>query len=130
MTSVHPLSDATANAQTMIVLVVGHMTQMRQADESPPAGVRFIAVDALAQTLAGGGMPALVLSPLSGPGFDAVTIAQLLHAGGFRGVYYATTRALPDPGLIKREVRRVAPGLIFDLLLPQDLAWFMRSVRS
>ncbi|GEM_PF-5319991 len=129
MTSNPPAPVATLNADTVIVLVVGHVTEIRQTDENPPAGVRFITADQIAETLARGAMPAIVLSPLSGPGFDAITIAQTLNDAGFRGVFYASTRPLPDPGLVTREVQRVAPDLVFDLLLPQDLAWFMRSVR-
>ena len=130
LTSGNPLSAVATDGAGLIVLVVEGMTELRQPDDNAPAGVKFVEPGHLSALLAGGAGPSLVLSPLWGPGFDAVTIAQTLQAEGYRGVYYATTRALPDPGLVRAEVARVAPDLVFDLLLPQDLAWLMRSARG
>lgn len=114
----------------MIVLVVVGMTALRQSYDGGLSGVQFTEAAGLAGLLAEGVSPTLVLSPLAGPGFDAVTIAQTLQAAGYRVVYYATTRPLPDPDMVKREVARVAPDVIFDLLLPQDMARLMRSARG
>jgi hypothetical protein len=130
LTPANPSKTTTADSGTLVVLVVGDMTEPRQPGEIGPAGVDFVAPTALAARLTGRAAPALVLSPLSGRGFDAVTIAQTLQAAAYRGVYYATTRALPDPALVRAEVTRVAPDLVFDLLLPDDMAWLMRAARG
>ncbi|MFN3662436.1 MAG: hypothetical protein ACK4TM_06775 [Yoonia sp.] len=61
--------------------------------------------------------PGLVLSPLMADGFDAIDVAERLQAAGFAGRYRVLADALPDPDLIRREIRALAPALDFDLLV-------------
>ncbi len=58
----------------------------------------------------------VVLSPLIGPNFDAVTLAALLANRDFRGRYVAFTTTLPNIRLVHDEVSVVAPELSFDLI--------------
>jgi hypothetical protein len=57
-----------------------------------------------------------VLSPLVGPGFDAVDIALLLDRTGFVGYYFAFTQPLPNPQLVIAEVSAMAPLLSFEVV--------------
>ena len=60
--------------------------------------------------------PQIVLSPLLARGFDCIDLAQLLSSLGFRGQYRAITEALPDPEIIRREIRCLCPGIDFDVI--------------
>jgi hypothetical protein len=57
-----------------------------------------------------------VLSPLVGPGFDAVDLAIRLHRSGFQGRYFAFASYLPDAQVVLREVAAVAPGLEIEII--------------
>ncbi|MCR8726388.1 hypothetical protein [Frigidibacter sp. ROC022] len=59
--------------------------------------------------------PDMILSPLICRSFDCVDVAQILAGLGYRGTYRAVTRSLPAPGVIRREVAKLCPGLSFDL---------------
>ncbi|PID36938.1 MAG: hypothetical protein CR993_02660 [Rhodobacterales bacterium] len=61
--------------------------------------------------------PDLVVSPLFCSAFDCYDLAARLAGLGFCGRYRAFVDALPDPGLIRREIARAFPGLDFDVLL-------------
>jgi hypothetical protein len=65
--------------------------------------------------------PEIVLSPLLARGFDCIDLAQVLSLIGFQGRYYAVCDALPDPGIIRREIRALCPELDFDVIeVPPD----------
>lgn len=61
-------------------------------------------------------LPDAVLCPLTGPGFDALDMAQRLDGWGFGGVLAVILPPLPDPDLIRREIRATGPGLSVLLL--------------
>lgn len=110
----------------IIVLVVRDVT-VPEDGTAPVAGVSFCRFAEVAERITTQGAPALVISALSGKGFDAVDLARVLNARRFSGVYYAVTPPLPAPDVIKSEIARVAPGLMFDLLTPADLALLKRT---
>lgn len=61
--------------------------------------------------------PDIVISPLFGPGFDAIDVALALERLGFSGQFRAVTPDLPQPSLVRREIASLAPGLDFDILV-------------
>ncbi|MEQ3626479.1 MAG: hypothetical protein ABNH26_14770 [Celeribacter sp.] len=63
--------------------------------------------------------PVLVVSPLYWNDTDALDVAHRLCAAPYRGRYRAlSSHAPPRPELIRREVRKVCPGLDFEVLWP------------
>lgn len=61
--------------------------------------------------------PALVLSPLLTPVFDAIDLARYLSQRGYRGRYLALVERLPSANLIRREVEAQSPDLNFDVVV-------------
>ena len=61
--------------------------------------------------------PEIVVSGLTDGLVDAIEIAQSLDDLGFTGAYRAITQSLPNPDAVRREVRAVAPGIDFDILI-------------
>lgn len=59
----------------------------------------------------------MVLSPLFSSEFDCHELAERLTSLGFSGQYRAVATWLPNPGLVKREIRARFPGLDFDIIL-------------
>lgn len=49
--------------------------------------------------------------------FDCMDIAQILYRNEFRGRYRVIAPDIPKPGLIRREVAAICPGLDFDIEL-------------
>lgn len=58
----------------------------------------------------------VVLSPIFGKTFDAVVLAEQLHAHGYIGRYIAVVPHLPNHKVILDEVGLVAPDLSFDIV--------------
>jgi hypothetical protein len=85
---------------------------------APAAGIVHVAFADLANVaLSGPEAPSLVLSPLLTAGFDALDLAQMLVAGGYRGRYLALVDKLPSAKLIRREVAAQSPDLNFDVIV-------------
>jgi hypothetical protein len=85
---------------------------------SPALDIRTVRLDALSQQrLIGPGAPALILSLLVTPEFDALDLARMLSENGYRGRYLALVDALPNPNLIRREVAAQSPGVNFDVII-------------
>jgi hypothetical protein len=110
---------ASENHQTPTVLAVGDIDEWRRRGGDIPADSRLAFTDfrsvtaELLQIMA----PTLVLSPLLARGFDCIDLAQVLHAIGYRGRYRAVADILPDPGMIRREIAVLCPGLDFDVIV-------------
>jgi CheY-like chemotaxis protein len=68
-------------------------------------------------SFAGPQAPALVLSPLLTPVFDAIDLARYLSQRGYRGRYLALVDRLPSANLIRREVEAQSPDLNFDVVV-------------
>lgn len=85
---------------------------------SPALDIRTVRLDALAeQRLTGPGAPALILSLLVTPDFDALDLARMLSENCYRGRYLALVDSLPNPTLIRREVAAQSPGVNFDVII-------------
>ncbi len=61
--------------------------------------------------------PELVLSPLLARGFDCIDLAQLLSSINFLGRYRAVTDEIPNPDMVRREIRSLCPKLDFDIVM-------------
>lgn len=60
--------------------------------------------------------PDIVLSHLLSKSYDVIEVARRLHEVNFNGTYIAIWRRIPNPEVIRNEVRQVAPRLSFELL--------------
>lgn len=79
------------------------------------AEIDFDELDSM--SFAGPDAPALVLSPLLTPVFDAIDLARYLSQQGYRGRYLALVDRLPSANLIRREVEAQSPDLNFDVVI-------------
>lgn len=57
-----------------------------------------------------------VITPLMGPGFDAMDVAAQLDKAGFTGKLAVVTPALPRPAMIRVELQQQFPGLHLQLV--------------
>ena len=93
-------------------------------DLTDMVGLQFIDIHALDQGMINTQNPDIILSPLVSDDFDAIEVASLLSKLSYNGAYRALTDEVPNPALIKAEVRRHAPNLDFDLVvLPMHTSW-------
>lgn len=84
----------------------------------PDLQIRRMRFEAVAEAhLSGASAPALVLSPLVTPEFDALDLARMLAQGGYRGRYLALVDRLPNSSLIRREVAAQSPTINFDVIV-------------
>lgn len=60
--------------------------------------------------------PDIVLSHLLSKSYDVIEVARRLQELNFSGTYIAIWRRIPNPDVIRAEVRQVAPHLHFELL--------------
>lgn len=85
---------------------------------APELEIRALPLSDLDQEpLTGPQAPALILSYLVTPVFDALDLARLLSDHGYRGRYLALCEHLPNPMLIRREVTAQSPGVNFDVII-------------
>lgn len=84
----------------------------------PDAKMRRVTLERLPDELmTGPTAPALVLSPLLTPEFDALDLARILSQCGYRGRYLALVERLPNAKLIRREVAQQSPNINFDVIV-------------
>ena len=77
--------------------------------------------DALTAGLLAEVRPDCVLAPLFGIDCDVMDVAARLTRLGYRGLLLGVTGPLPNPRVIKAEVRGANPDLTFDLIeVPED----------
>lgn len=100
------------------VLVIGcaHTWRARHATLPDIPGFHFAGFRDLDAGLLGEVAPTVVLSALTSRDFDVLDLAVRLATLGFRGRYRALARYLPNPAVVVREVRDVAPFIDFDVL--------------
>ena len=105
-------------------LVVGDMARWKAQGLNLPnmEGLKFIDLHALTVEVLQDQKPDIILSPLVSEDFDAVDVAGVLSALAYDGPYRAVTNTLPDPEIIRKEVRNHAPYLDFDLVVLPMLA--------
>jgi hypothetical protein len=102
-----------------VMLVVGNASSWRNLGRDLPhlSGFHFAGFGAVNVELLTRVQPDIVVSALMGEDFDAIDLARTLNDLGFVGRYRAMVRNLPNPGVVRREIRHVAPGLDFDILM-------------
>jgi hypothetical protein len=106
-----------------VVLVVGSRRTWAGRRDWPEGlpGFLFCDFGDLDRFLGAGSIVEVVLSPLMAQGFDALDVAMQLAGFGFAGRYRAVAEDLPDPGLVRREVRRAAPCVDFDVVMAENV---------
>ncbi len=104
-------------------LVVGDIAYWKAQGRCLPKmdRLRFIDLDALDKTVIEDLAPDIVFSPLFSAYFDAIDVARVLNKLAYNGPYRAVSIELPDPELVRNEIRRCAPNLDFDLVLLPEL---------
>ena len=100
------------------VLAVGDVEAWRENGNPMPSGAQmaFVEFCDISSELIEDMSPEMVVLPLLARGFDCTDLAKTLHLSGFTGKYRAMARVLPNPSMIRREIRAMCPGLDFDIL--------------
>ncbi|MGR3540800.1 MAG: hypothetical protein ACU0BS_05155 [Hasllibacter sp.] len=122
------MPSLSGNAQAKVVALRGPITRVLviggigtwpgDGSRIPDADhVHFAEPETIGPDLILEARPDLVISCLVGPGWDAVEVAAALSRAGYTGRYRALTPNLPDVGLVRREVRRAARDVDFDVIL-------------
>lgn len=100
------------------MLILGDLDRWRARGHTPPkiTGFHFAGIAELNAALLARLRPDVILSGLVQETFDVLDVAANLRALNFPGRYRAVSDALPNPGLIVLEVRKIAPKLDFAIL--------------
>ncbi|MEM6896509.1 MAG: hypothetical protein AAF576_03970 [Pseudomonadota bacterium] len=80
----------------------------------------FVAFNEMTAELLDDLQPDVIYSPLLTQNFDTTEVAARLQELGFRGQYCAVATHVPQPQIIKNEVRMAAPLVKYDLLLTDE----------
>lgn len=111
-------TDASSQRVLAVALSPGVVLALPRHVVSPGSYIRSVSIENLPEErLTGETAPALVLSPLLTPAFDALDLARMLSQCGYRGRYLALVDKLPSANLIRREVEAQSPGLNFDVIV-------------
>ena len=104
------------------VLVIGRIAAWPRDGRGVPDAdrVQFASIEEIGPELLLEARPDMVISSLFGSGWDAVEVASALARSGYEGRYRALTPSLPDLSIVRREVRRVARSLDFDVIVSSD----------
>ena len=98
-------------------LAIGEVRQWLQSGRSLPAGdLAFLDFWDLTQDILESIRPDIILATLVSRRFDCVDLAELLWNASYPGKLLAMTKDLPDPDIVRREVRDLYPGLDFDVV--------------
>ena len=119
-TSTDRNAEAGTNARTVLTVSLARETLdfLPRNVLEPHSYVASVTYDELdSMSFAGPKAPALVLSPLLTPVFDAIDLARYLSQRGYRGRYLALVDRLPSANLIRREVEAQSPDLNFDVVV-------------
>lgn len=100
------------------ILAIGDLRLWRQSFGALPVHqeVHFSSIDDLDEGLLATASPDRVVSPVVTPLFDCIDVAFRIANLSFRGAYRALTRDLPDPRMVRQEVRGLCPDLDFDIV--------------
>lgn len=85
-----------------------------------PVAAFFVAFNEMTAELLDDLQPDVIYSPLLTQNFDTTEVAARLQELGFRGQYCAVATHVPQPQIIKNEVRMAAPLVKYDLLLTDE----------
>jgi hypothetical protein len=88
------------------------------APASPEAETESLSYADLDARLARSPLPAVIVMPLIGQGFDAIEVCHRLGAAGFRGEVVIRAPALPNRQLIQRELAQAGRSLRITLSGP------------
>lgn len=107
-----------------VVLIVGDVSTWTAQGKTLPdtAQLVFAEIDEITDHFLEDVAPDIVLSSIFTPKFDALDLAQALRDAGYCGRYRALSPRLPNPGLIRREVREICANLDFDILIVDQSA--------
>jgi len=122
-----PGCDAgTSEPEPASVLAIGDIEQWQSSCGNMPAqdGVRFAALEDVDEALLSMMGPKLVVSPVVASSFDCLDVSSVLHDLGYGGSYRAVTRRLPNPDIVRREVRLLCPTLDFDVVTVGSKGFF------
>jgi hypothetical protein len=101
-----------------MILVVGNPNEWTALTRRVPGEeLRFLGIEELTVARLDEMQPSLVLCPLVGEGFDAVDVAQRLASAAFRGRFRAVAPSVPNPEVVRAEVRAAGAEIDFDLVL-------------
>ena len=100
------------------ILVIGEVARWQGAAPVSPDQQRVKCLDFLDVTaeILREVDPEYVLSPLLCQSFDCLDLAIVLENAGFRGRYRVICENLPDPTLVRSEIKSRCPGLDFDVV--------------
>ena len=100
------------------ILVVGELREwLRNGFRVPMGhGLAFLEFEDLTQDILQSVAPGVVLSPLLSRSFDCVEVAERLWETGYRGQFRALADRLPNPGIVRSEIKGLFPGLDFDIV--------------
>lgn len=106
-----------APLQVVLLVLDGHR-RSPQVNRDEPAGAGYCVAgfDQIDADLLRELSPDVILTPLVSRGFDCLDLAKRLGALGYCGAFRAVSTAVPDPDLIRREIRALCPQLRFDLV--------------
>lgn len=121
----HTKNDGISSLQELIpkhaksTLVVGDMARWRAQGRNLPDidGLQFVDINALTDYVRTAEAPDIILSPLVSDDFDVMDVAHVLSECAYCGPYRAVTDLIPNPDIIRDEVRGQAPLLDFDLFV-------------
>lgn len=105
-----------------LVLVVGQADIWTTATTPLPGDMQLVFSDfvEVSPSLLGTVQPDVVLSPLLCLAFDCLDLAQRLQMFEFQGRYRVLAPALPNPHVIRSEVKTHCPELDFNFIFKQD----------
>ena len=107
------------------VLAVGEIRHFngRDAVADEDAGIGFTAFADLTPDMLEEMDPDFILSPTWCNTFDCIDLATLLTDCGFRGRYRAVAHQIPNPAIIRNEVRAACPDLDFDFIDTEQIPY-------
>ncbi len=111
-----------AAAPEPVMLVIGDVGRWNAEGRDTPTleNCHFASVDDLDSALLDRLRPDFVISALIGAGVDAIEIAERLTGLSYGGAYRAIVgQSIPNTGVIRSEIKAVAPDLDFDIFIVQ-----------
>ena len=106
-------------ASQVFILAVGDVALWKVSGNELPneADIAFIPFEDIDAQLIYTLNPSVVLSPLLSERFDCIDLANVLCEAGFTGRYRVITQPVPNPQMIRGEIRSHCPNLDFELVV-------------
>ena len=123
LTNQLPVAETTDEKMLPVVMTIGDASHWVEGANLVDAEHRIIYLNFTEVTpeivMAVG--PTMVMSPLLSNSFDCIDLACVLQEAGFRGKYRALTRSIPNPRLVRREIKEICPEIDFDLVFVEGM---------